>query len=173
MIPAKLMSDSKVTVLPLIGALESQIEALKLQVAILRDIGSLGGFEFSPDAPPAHATAPPAARKPPEPVRTAEPPRQGQQAGGSRIENAKALMVKVFKHLHDEDGWCGESWLSKEFFDAARGFGMPEPTIKAYFTTLKNEGYVIRVPEDPGETDPLKSWTLTPLGQESVPTPTS
>jgi hypothetical protein len=168
-IPAKLMSDSKVTVLPLIGALESQIEALKLQVAILRDIGSLGGFEISPDAAPARAVAPPAARKPPEPVRTAEPPRQGQQAGGSRIENAKALMVKVFHRL----GWWDDMpWVSKEFFDAARGFGMPEGSIKTYFTTLKNEGYIIRIPDDP-DMEPLKLWNLTPLGQESVPTPTS
>ncbi len=169
MIPAKLMSDSKVTVLSLIGALESQIEALKLQVAILRDIGSRGGFEISPDAPPAHATAPPAARKPPEPVRTAEPPRQTQQAGGSRIENAKALMVKVFKHL----GWRDEPWVSKEFFDTARGFGIPEGSIKTYFTALKNEGCIIRIPDAPEDDPPLKLWEITPLGLESLPDHTS
>jgi len=151
-----------------VGLLTNFASALQRQVDILRAaVSPLAVIHY--DAAPARAVAPPAARKPPEPVRTAEPPRQTQQAGGSRIENAKALMVKVFKHL----GWRDEPWVSKEFFDVARGFGMPEGSIKTYFTALKNEGCIIRIPDAPEDDPPLKLWEITPLGLESLPHPTS
>jgi hypothetical protein len=160
-ITAKLMSDSNVTVLHLIGALESQIEALKLQVAILRDIGSRGGFEISPDAPPARAVAPPAARKPPEPVRTAEAPRQTQQAGAqktSQIDNAKAMMIKIWFYER------GEPLTFKEVIERSVKAGYSQGTAKNYFTSLADNGLIER---DHGwDEEGIKSWQASVAGDE-------